>query len=80
MTILKIIDDFEAMKYSSEHEKTQNALFKHAREKELAKKLRAFDLRPNKDSEYVTIKNVLNEFDKYLLDNQNETFDSFKLL
>ncbi|GFY79270.1 reverse transcriptase domain-containing protein [Trichonephila inaurata madagascariensis] len=61
-------------------EKTKTALFRHLCGEELKKQLRAFDLKPNDGCEGVTLQQVLQEFDKYFLDYQNEVFDSFKFL
>ncbi|GFY48539.1 reverse transcriptase domain-containing protein [Trichonephila inaurata madagascariensis] len=47
---------------------------------ELKKQLRAFDLKPNDGCEGVTLQQMLQEFDKYFLDYQNEIFASFKFL
>ncbi|GFU21599.1 transposon Tf2-12 polyprotein, partial [Nephila pilipes] len=61
-------------------EKTKTALFRHLCGEELKKQLRAFDLKPNDGCEGVTLQQVLQEFDKYFLDYQNEIFASFKFL
>ncbi|GFS39364.1 transposon Tf2-12 polyprotein, partial [Nephila pilipes] len=61
-------------------EKTKTVLFRHLCGEELKKQLRAFDLKPNDGCEGVTLQQVLQEFDKYFLDYQNEIFASFKFL
>lgn len=42
--------------------------------------MRAFDLRPNKDCEHETLKQVLDEFDKYFVGYQTVIFASFYLI
>ncbi|GFS56116.1 reverse transcriptase domain-containing protein [Trichonephila inaurata madagascariensis] len=73
-------DYLEALRYSEAPEKTKTALFRHLCGEELKKQLQAFDLKLNDGCEGVTLQQVLQEFDKYFLDHQNEVFASFKFL
>ncbi|GFQ71510.1 reverse transcriptase domain-containing protein [Trichonephila clavata] len=73
-------DYLEALRYSEAPEKTKTALFRHLCGEELKKQLRAFDLKPNDGCEGVTLQQVLQEFDTYFLDYQNEIFASFMFL
>ncbi|GFR22748.1 reverse transcriptase domain-containing protein [Trichonephila clavata] len=73
-------DYLEALQNSEAPEKTKTALFRHLCGEELKKQLRAFDLKPNDVCEGVTLQQVLQEFDKYFLDYQNEIFASFMFL
>ncbi|GFY68623.1 reverse transcriptase domain-containing protein [Trichonephila inaurata madagascariensis] len=73
-------DYLEALRYSEAPEKTKTALFHHLCGEELKKQLRAFNLKPNDSCEGGTLQQVLQEFDKYFLDYQNEIFASFKFL
>ncbi|GFX57864.1 reverse transcriptase domain-containing protein [Trichonephila clavipes] len=72
-------DYLEALRYREAPEK-KTALYRHLCGEELKKQLRAFDLKPNDGCEGVTLQQVLQEFDKYFLDYQNEIFASFKFL
>lgn len=73
-------DYIQALKYSEEPETTKTALFRHMCGEELKKQYRSFDLKPAAESTEVTLKQILDEFDKYFLDYQNEIFASFKFL
>ncbi|GFY67495.1 reverse transcriptase domain-containing protein [Trichonephila inaurata madagascariensis] len=73
-------DYLEALRYSEVPEKTKTALFRHLCGEELKTQLRASDLKPNDGCEGVTLQQVLQEFDKYFLDYQNEVFASLKFL
>lgn len=73
-------DYLEAIKYSDEGETTKTALFRHVCGEELKKQLRAFDLKPAVGTEQVSLQQILEEFDKYFLDYQNEVYASFKFL
>ncbi len=73
-------DYLEALKYSTESERTKTALFRHVCGEELKKHLRAFDLQPAGENEIVTLQQILDEFDKYFKDYQNEVYASFKFL
>ncbi|GFY47364.1 reverse transcriptase domain-containing protein [Trichonephila inaurata madagascariensis] len=72
-------DYLEALRYREAPEKTKTALFRHLCG-ELKKQLRAFYLKSNNGCEGVTLHQVLQEFNKYFLDYQNEVFASFKFL
>ncbi|GFR05221.1 reverse transcriptase domain-containing protein [Trichonephila clavata] len=69
-------DYLEALQYSEALGKTITALLRHLCGEELKKQLRAFERKPNDGCEGVTLQQVLQEFDKYFLDYQNEIFSS----
>lgn len=73
-------DYVEALRYSNESEKTKTALFRHVCGDELKKQFRSFDLAPEAEVEEVSLKQILDEFDKYFVDYQNEIYASFKFL
>lgn len=72
-------DYLEALKYGNESEKTKKALFRHVCGEELKKQLRTFELAPADGTE-VTLEQILQEFDKYFLEYQNEIYAAFKFL
>lgn len=73
-------DYLEALKYSKESEKTKTALFRHVCGDEIKKQLRAFDIQPATGVDHVSLKQILEEFDKYFADYQNEIYATFKFL
>ncbi|GFY49907.1 retrovirus-related Pol polyprotein from transposon 17.6 [Trichonephila inaurata madagascariensis] len=73
-------EDLEALRYSEAPEEIKTALFRHLCGEELKKQTTAFDLKPNDGCKGVTLQQVLQEFDKYFLDYQNDIFASFKFL
>ncbi|GFX89474.1 reverse transcriptase domain-containing protein [Trichonephila clavipes] len=78
--ILKIIwKPFDTVKRQRK-QKLLYSFSSHLSGEEFKKQLRAFDLKPNDDCEGVILQQVLQEFDKYFLDYQNEMFASFKFL
>lgn len=60
--------------------KKKTPFFWHVRAEELEKQMRVFNLKPYENIENVTLEHVSDEFDKYVLDYQNEISASFQLL
>ncbi|GBN56208.1 hypothetical protein AVEN_39880-1 [Araneus ventricosus] len=68
-------DYVEALRYGKEPEKTKTALFRHVCGDELQKQFRSFGLKPEG-----TLQQILDEFDNFFKDYQNEIYVSFKFL